>query len=470
MSKARVSRPRLRITPRHVALVILALACGGKETHVGCSPTLTCSLDDARFEPPAERDAGPPACEKKKHRCRAETIAAGRAHTCAIAPAGELLCWGDGSQGQLGDGRVHAVLHGDGGIGDGGIADGGVGAAMPGASTDAGLDAGPLMPVLDRATAVTAGGAHSCAIDGDGRVLCWGRGAEGQVDGVPTGEMPVLKPVEVAGIGEATDLSAGAAHTCAVTERGVVCWGSARHGQIGVEVGGSPGLPGLVPGTAGAVEVSAGARHTCARLQRGRVLCWGETLDDDGQMRANAEAYAVAGLDDAMEIAAGAGFTCALRANGKVVCWGLNDAGQLGDGTRHASAAPVEVTGLELSLYIAAGGAERDGTLDGHACAVTKSFFVQCWGRNREGQLGVGKAPDATRAAVVLGLPGEEDDEPFLPDVTAITAGGAHSCSIDHDGPVICWGDDSLGQLDANPEGEYAVGRPTETRLFSGSR
>jgi alpha-tubulin suppressor-like RCC1 family protein len=458
----------MRVTPRHLALVILALACGGKDAHVGCSPTLTCSLDDARFDPPAEHDAGPPACEQKEHRCRAETIAAGRAHTCAIAPAGELLCWGDGSQGQLGDGRVRGGLRGDGGNTDD---DGGADAVpTPGASTDADLDAGPLIPVLDRATAVAAGGAHSCAIVGDGRVFCWGRGTEGQVDGVPTGEVPVRKPLEVVGVGKATDISAGEAHTCAVTERGVVCWGSARHGQIGVEVGGPLLLPGLVPGTEGAVEVSAGARHTCARLESRRVSCWGEQFDNDGEMRANAEARAVAGLDDAIEIAAGAGFTCALQSNGKVVCWGLNDAGQLGDGTKRASATPVEVQGLELSLAIATGGAERDGELTGHACAVTKSFFVQCWGRNREGQLGVGSGPDATRAAVVRGLPGEEDDEPFLPDVTAIVAGGFHTCSIDHDGPVICWGDDSLGQLDASPKTDQAFGRPNETRLFSGSR
>jgi alpha-tubulin suppressor-like RCC1 family protein len=446
---------RARATPRHVALAILALACGSKDAHVGCSPSLTCSLEEARFEPPPDRDAGPPACERDegKVRCRARVVAAGGAHTCAVAPAGEILCWGDGRQGQLGDGRVHLPLAWDGGAPDGG-------APGPGM-----FDAG-LMPIAGDATDVTAGASHACAIDRGGRTFCWGRNAEGQVDEVASGKADVKEPIAVQ-VGTATDISAGGAHTCAVVRDGVVCWGSARYGQSGEVVGDFALAPGHVTGTDGAVEVAAGARHTCARFDDGHVACWGEVLDAAGKVQADPKPRTVPDLDDASAIAAGAGFSCALREDGAAVCWGLNDSGQLGDGTKRASAVPVTVTGLERSLRIAAGGGERDGTLVGHACAITKSFFVQCWGRNEEGQLGVGEAPDATRAAVVLGLPGEEDDEPFLPDVVDLDTGGFHTCAVDHDGPVICWGDDSFGQLDRNPKAEHAFGRPSETRIFS---
>jgi alpha-tubulin suppressor-like RCC1 family protein len=66
----------------------------------------------------------------------------------------------------------------------------------------------------------------------------------------------------------------------------------------------------------------------------------------------------------------------------------------------------------------------------------------------------------------VRGEPGEEDDEPSLPDVTAIATGGFHSCGIDHDGDVRCWGDDAVGQLGL-PEGEdFVFGRPQDIRSF----
>lgn len=423
-------------SPRSIALAILVLSCGARGTSVHCSPTPSCSLAPERFEPPpTSQDAGPSSCDTDAGSCPAKHIAAGRAHTCALSPSGELLCWGDGSQSQLG------------------------GSTYPGDE----LDAGMLRFALDGVRAIAAGDAHSCAVDADGAVWCWGRNAEGQIDGSPSDA--VERPVVVPGV-VATAVTAGAAHSCALVAEGVSCWGSAKDGQVGREVGDHALEPGLVPGTSDAVEVSAGSRHTCARLASGRVTCWGELFDGDGgAMRARAEPAEVPTLDDAEDVAAGAGFTCALRRAGTVVCWGDNGSGQLGNGTTEASATPVEVVGLEIALSVEAGGAELDGALVGHACAVNKSFFVQCWGRNHEGQLAQAAAEDIPRAVTVRGEEGDEADEPFLPDVTAIAVGGFHTCSIDHDGPVLCWGDNRAGQLGASEPAPF--GHPVEARPFS---
>src|SRR5258705_216501 len=82
------------------------------------------------------------------------------------------------------------------------------------------------------------------------------------------------------------------ARTCAVVASGVMCWGDARFGQSGREVGERVLRPGLVPGTDGAVEVAAGVRHSCARLATGRVLCWGELIDAAGHAHARADPVA----------------------------------------------------------------------------------------------------------------------------------------------------------------------------------
>jgi alpha-tubulin suppressor-like RCC1 family protein len=437
-ARRRISNPEL------LALAIAALtSCHGGDAQVDCSPTLTCSLRDARFSPAAKIDAGPPACDAD--RCTARKIAAGRTHTCAIAQAGELVCWGDDSDGQLG----RSVLD------------------DAGQAFDAGAEG--IVPMIERAKEVTAGGAHSCTIGFDDKLYCWGRNADGEVDGRPS-PAPTRAPVQVA-IDTATNVAAGDAHTCAVVRYGVVCWGSARFGQSGRKVVDGGIAPGLVPGTEGAVEVTAGVRHTCARLQDGRVLCWGEQIDArSGKPKPGAEPVAVTDLEDATAISAGSGHTCALREGGAVVCWGANDSGQLGDGTRKSSAKPVNVMGLELSLDVSAGGTEKNGRLVGHSCALTKSFFVQCWGRNAEGQLGIGRAPDSPTATVVLGESGEGGDEPFLPDVTAISLGGLHSCAVDHDGPVRCWGDDTRRQLGQDEGNTPNFGRPVEVHRFGGHR
>ena len=371
----------------------------------------------------------------------AAAIATGGWHSCAIAVAGELLCWGDDSEYQLG---VEAGGHNDGG------AERHVGFAK----------------VLDRTEQVAAGGMHSCAIASWGGLYCWGNNAQAQVDGMLAEalerdrvELPVEAPVHVA---------AGAAHTCAVVDEGVVCWGSARFGQVGQTITDAPLSPELVPDTEDAVEVTAGARHTCARLESGRVQCWGELIAAaSGARQPTATPVLVPNLEDATQIAAGAGHTCALRAEGSVVCWGFNGSGQLGHGTTRSSATPLPVIGLELSFEVRAGGAEREGELVGHTCALTKSFRVQCWGRNAEGQLGVGRAADMDTATVVLREPDDSGDDPYLRDMTAIAAGGFHTCAVDHHGRVLCWGDDTRDQLGEAPDDRASFGRATRVARFN---
>jgi alpha-tubulin suppressor-like RCC1 family protein len=437
------SRLRSLRSPRLLALAIAVLSCSSRDAGVSCSPTPSCSLDPEVFQPPEPIDAGPQPCgpdRLDRPRCSAQQLALGRAHSCALTPAGEVLCWGDGSQGQLGG---SSPIDEDAGTAD------------------------DLRFVLEGAHALAAGAAHGCAIDAERAVHCWGDNAFGQVDGAPSSAVP--RPVMIEGL-LADAVAAGGAHTCALVQgEGVHCWGSASHGQAGREVAERALEPGVVPGTEDALEIAAGARHTCARLASGRVRCWGELFDAEaGELRATAEPRAVPDLDDASQLAAGAGFTCALRRSGAVVCWGDNGSGQLGDGTTDPSEAPVAVLGAELALQVAAGGAEQDGQLVGHACALAKSFAVQCWGRNDKGQAGTATAETAEdlREAVYVRNELDDDDEPYLGGITAIAAGGFHTCAIEDDGEVLCWGDDTSDQLGARDPPVF--GRPAEVRVFRG--
>jgi alpha-tubulin suppressor-like RCC1 family protein len=427
------------------AVLLFVLAGSANDGRVHCTPQLTCAWRDAHFVPPAAADLGPTACDAAHTHCQATTVDLGAAHSCAITTASEVVCWGDDVEHQLGT-NLQAPTHG----------------ATP---PDAGIDVDRFPVALRAATAIGVGGAHTCALGADGAVRCWGRNAEGQVDGSASTE-PVSEPRIVAVEGT-LQLTAGAAHSCALVAQGVVCWGSARYGQVGRELRDIALGPELVPGTTGAVEVTAGARHTCARLDTGRVLCWGQLLDaETAEPRPTQHLSEVPGLTDARAISAGAGHSCALRASGQIVCWGENSSGQLGNGTTRPSVGPVAVKHLRTVLHMAAGGGERDGQLFGHTCAVDTGFHVLCWGANADGQLGAGKTNTVQSSVPVAVLGASDQSDTYLGDVTQVALGAFHSCALQRLGLVSCWGDDSAGQLGVGVQPGPSFGRAVRVARF----
>jgi alpha-tubulin suppressor-like RCC1 family protein len=72
-------------------------------------------------------------------------VSAGSSHTCALRVSGEVMCWGDGSSGKLGNGR------------------------------DTGSSTSPVrVEGLRDVVAITAGKSHTCALRATGALLCWG--------------------------------------------------------------------------------------------------------------------------------------------------------------------------------------------------------------------------------------------------------------------------------------------------------
>ena len=130
-------------------------------------------------------------------------------------------------------------------------------------------------------------------------------------------------------------------------------------------------------------------------------------------------------------LAAGAFFACAASESGEVTCWGANNDGQLGNGTTNAPSAPVHVRGLGSGVSVVAAGAA-------HACAVTATDGVKCWGANTQGQLGNGTNLSSALPVDVTGL---------TSGVSTIAAGAEHTCAVKYGGEVLCWGRNNSGQL-----------------------
>jgi alpha-tubulin suppressor-like RCC1 family protein len=109
----------------------------------------------------------------------------------------------------------------------------------------------------------------------------------------------------------------------------------------------------------------------------------------------------------------------------------------------------VEVLGFSTGAgQVAAGGGEVDGRLVGHSCAIDKSSQVACWGRDAEGQLGVGLGDDSAKPQVVLlARVFNASDQPTLDGIEQLDLGAFHTCAVGSQGSLNCWGDDGDQQL-----------------------
>ena len=381
------------------------------------------------------------------------SVTAGGAHTCALLHSGAVKCWGRNLHGQLGIGST----------------------------TDSGFPVD--VPTLrSGVAAVTAGGAHTCALLHSGTVKCWGWNDNGELGDGTT--IPKSSPVDVVGLpSPAVALVAGSDGACARLDSGaLMCWGAGWHGELGdgsrtgssvpVPVDGLSSSVGAFSSSCAVVDggavrcwglnedgqcgdgtttdrmrpvdvaglpepataVVSGYWHSCARLASGAVWCWGYNLYGnigDGTLDKRPFPEPVAGVAGPVTLCSAATTHTCLLAGGALLCFGNNDFGQLGVGTRLSSRAPVAVASLPLpAADVAAGGT--------HTCALLSDRSVSCWGENRYGQLGVGTTVDSLLPVPVAALPGP---------VAEVATGWRHACARLDAGGVFCWGYNDTGQL-----------------------
>jgi alpha-tubulin suppressor-like RCC1 family protein len=310
-----------------------------------------------------------------------------------------------------------------------------------------GLPLSATQSVVVTGAPLAAGLNHTCALSSVSGVLCWGNNTYGQV-GNGTTATAVTSPVPILGffLPNFTALAAGANHTCALqTDGGVRCWGRNRQGQLGDGTQLDRSFSDTVTGLNNVVALAAGLGHTCALQSAGTVRCWGNNQSGqlgDGSFTSNNNSVAVADLSDAVAITAGDSHTCALEANGKVRCWGDNQSGQLGTGNTTNSSTGVTVTGLNKAVVALTAGLM-------HTCVALLDGSMKCWGQNFRGQLGDGSTVNSTRPVDVFP---EVDNDNIQSLAIALVAGTQHTCSLKAGGSMRCWGNDIDKQLGyANP-------------------
>jgi alpha-tubulin suppressor-like RCC1 family protein len=292
-------------------------------------------------------------------------VAAAEEHTCAIAEPGRLYCWGNNMSGQLGTGE----------------------SGNQNVPTRVESD-------YDDFERVFAGGSSTCAFRGGGALYCWG--ATGQLlagtGDVVTSEV-VDEPVIVLSGSKFQDMSIGTGHACAVRNDGtLLCWGANADAQLGIGMTSDmTKQPTEVEGNKWE-HVAAGQHHTCG-IRSGELYCWGR--GDSGELglpnrrRPIATAPARVGADSGWEaIAVGTSHSCAISGTTRLWCWGRNGEGELGMTPSNPVQQPTQVGTIRYG-EIGLGGT--------YTCAVDTGQSLYCWGANDAGQLGTG---DHTSQAV----------------------------------------------------------------------
>ncbi len=339
-------------------------------------------------------------------------MSAGPYTTCALKDNGRVSCWGRNSWGEVGndDSATYATT------------------------------AKPVEGTAPGGISVATGMEHSCAVEGDGTVKCWGRNNYAQLGHGLVGEY-TLPPGTVSGLPSGvTSVISGAEHTCALSDAGeVYCWGRNTYGQIGNgATGNRVAAPNLVGGlSSDIVAISAGSDHTCALTDLGGVKCWGR--NDYGEIGNGTTGGNVLTPTDVtglsagvVAIDAGPGVTCAIMSTGNVKCWGYNK----GTTPSDVLGLPAGVTDISVALS--------------HFCAVLTDGGAVCWGSNQFGQIGNGSTGgNVSTPTAVVGLSA---------DVTAIAAGRNHTCALSVDGAVTCWGWNYMGQLGNGLLGDFYPG------------
>ncbi len=222
---------------------------------------------------------------------------------------------------------------------------------------------------------------------------------------------------------------------------------------------------------------SASHRFACAVRSSGSVECWG--WNGGGALGVNPNTLTfsrtprtIPGISNAVYVSTGSDITggtsspCALLSSGEVKCWGRNSLGQLGDGTKIDSWAPVLVSGVSGATALTVGPASACAILSGGAlkcwgnsyymgeqnisdaisvsinemvgCVVVQDGRVKCWGTNYRGQLGDGQVSGFTRGPEFV-----QDAS----DALEVHVGRNFVCAKLSTDLVTCWGMNTSGQV-----------------------
>jgi alpha-tubulin suppressor-like RCC1 family protein len=188
---------------------------------------------------------------------------------CALLTSGGVDCWGQGGNGELGNGHNN---------------NSNIPVAVVSTSRSGTL--GGVASLTSGGLNLTSGGFGFCALLTSGGVDCWGQGAYGELgnghnnnSNIPVAVVSTSGSGTLGGVASLT--SDGGGYCALLTSGGVDCWGQGGNGELGNGHNNYSTIPVAVVSTSGSgtlggvASLTSAALSYCALLTSGGVDCWG---------------------------------------------------------------------------------------------------------------------------------------------------------------------------------------------------
>lgn len=426
---------------------------------------------------------------------------------CGIRDDGSMWCWGEGTNGDLGNGAnadspvpvevddsalggtIWTDVTGQCGIRDDGHAycwgrntRGQVGMGSSAVSsyntpqqvyTAAGVSGTSW-------TAITSGHTVNCGIRDDNTGYCWGwqgYGSRGDGIGGDTNRPNIIQTAGVSGTGW-THIDTGNAITCGVRDdNSGYCWGENEMGELGIgSYGTNYSAPQAVPGDWHAFSVDG--EFSCAIRANKTLTCFGDGNGPfGGTLSLGSSTFKIYStstvpIDDSatsgstwIDISNHDFATCGIRDDGTGWCWGSEARNNLARGGSNINTSTrsfhiptaIDLTGVSGSAWTQMDGGHDEG------CGIRDDGTAWCWGWNYSGSTGCSGCTLYHRplAVTTTGVTGTI--------WTSITLSVSTACGIRDDGTGYCWGEGSDGQIGNGASADVNAPAPISTAGVTGT-
>jgi alpha-tubulin suppressor-like RCC1 family protein len=333
-----------------------------------------------------------------------------------LSGSGWLYAWGQGTNGQLGQGDV-------------------INRSSP-----------VQVGTLNTWKSAAGSGYTSFAIKTDGTLWAWGNNDYGKlgINLVPVSGAPGDKssPVQVGSLSNWLSMATGYSNALAIKTDGTLwTWGYGLFGRLGLGDTTDRSSPTQVGALTNWSKASVGFRHTAAIKADGTLWVWGNNTY--GQLGQNNVTYRsspvqIGSLTTWSFVFAGDFNSAAIKTDGTLWTWGYNQYGALGQntGSTISRSSPVQVGSGTTWASVAFGG--QGGVA--FTLATKTDGTLWTWGANNNGQLGQNDTTNRSSPVQVGSL------------TTWLKVAGSYNgaAAIKTDGTLWTWGKNEVGYLGQN--------------------
>jgi alpha-tubulin suppressor-like RCC1 family protein len=251
----------------------------------------------------------------------------------ALADNGTVWAWGNGTNGELGDGSFTSSLTP---VQVKGLT--GIGAIYAGTDT-----------------------AYALRSPGDHRLFAWGAGTSGQLGNGQLANSDTPVPVQIPDGVHQVATTCGSTYALSSRRPGhVFAWGANASGQLGDGTHSNAATPVLVRRVTTATQVVAGCDYAYAITGTARtVMAWGHGSQGqmgDGHKATRVYPVSVTGVSGVTSLTTGPGTAYAVLSGGTVWAWGEGTGGNLGDGQTINNPVPTQLTSITSPIKTVVSG------------------------------------------------------------------------------------------------------------------